>query len=68
MIKMKKEQIIETMQQSEIKSYLKQQGISKISLFGSYATDQAKKNSDIDFLFEEKKGNILSLFQLAQVI
>jgi len=65
---MKKETIIKKIQEKKVKEYLQKNGIAKISLFGSYAKDKANKDSDIDLLFEEKKGTILSLFELAQII
>lgn len=38
------------------KEKIKQLGVKKLVLFGSYARNQAKKKSDIDFLVEFKKG------------
>lgn len=60
--------IIKTMKSKKVKTYLEKNWILHLSLFGSYALWKSKKDSDIDFLFEEKKGTLLSLFQLAQVI
>ncbi|MGD9275660.1 MAG: nucleotidyltransferase domain-containing protein [Candidatus Pacearchaeota archaeon] len=37
------------------KAKLKKKGVKKIGLFGSYAKDSQKKDSDIDFLIEFKK-------------
>ena len=37
------------------KKKLKNKGVKKIGLFGSYARDEQKKESDIDFLIEMKK-------------
>jgi uncharacterized protein len=42
---------------------LKRSGISKASIFGSFARGEAGKNSDIDLLVEMKKGK--SLLDLA---
>lgn len=49
-----KEKIISVLEahKREIKSY----GVKKIILFGSYAQDRAKKESDLDFLVEFKLG------------
>ena len=63
-----KEAIIKKIQEKKVRTYLQKNGIVKLSLFGSYATGKANKDSDIDLLFEEKKGTILSLFELAQII
>lgn len=38
------------------KSELKQFGVKKLGLFGSYAKGTAKKDSDLDFLVEFKDG------------
>jgi hypothetical protein len=35
---------------------IKEVGVKKLILFGSYALDKQKGNSDIDFLVEYKKG------------
>ena len=49
-----KEEIIEKVElnKEKIRSF----GVKKLTLFGSYARGEAKKNSDIDFLVEFKKG------------
>lgn len=49
-----KEEIIYKIEQNkeEIKAF----GVKRLTLFGSYARDEAKKSSDIDFLVEFKKG------------
>ena|SRR3989344_7240173 len=49
-----KTSIIKTLEKNsdKIRSY----GVSKIVLIGSYARGNQKKNSDIDFLVEFKKG------------
>ena len=38
------------------KSQLKKFGVKSLSLFGSYAINKQKKDSDIDFLVEFEKG------------
>ena len=41
--------------------------ISKIGLFGSFAKDEATKNSDVDIIFDFKKDNsILDIYTLKQ--
>ena len=49
-----KEAIIKKLEnhKTEIKTF----GVKKLSLFGSYAKNTAKKGSDIDFLVEFKRG------------
>jgi predicted nucleotidyltransferase len=39
-------------------------GLSRVSLFGSYARGEATAESDVDFLVYEK-GPVMSLFQLS---
>ena len=45
--------ILETIKNE--KKELKEKGVKKIGLFGSYAKDKQKKKSDIDFLVEFDK-------------
>ena len=45
--------ILETIKNE--KKELKEKGVKKIGLFGSYAKDNQKKGSDIDFLVEFKE-------------
>jgi predicted nucleotidyltransferase len=40
----------------EYKLQIREFGVKKLTLFGSYARDEQKKTSDIDFLVEFKKG------------
>ncbi|MEK6824211.1 MAG: nucleotidyltransferase domain-containing protein [Nanoarchaeota archaeon] len=42
--------ILETIRKE--KKRLKEKGVKKIGLFGSYAKDKQKKGSDVDFLIE----------------
>lgn len=49
-----KEEIMEKVLENKPK--LKGFGVKKIALFGSYANDQAKEDSDLDFLVEFHKG------------
>lgn len=55
-IMMHKEGIIQRLEQN--KERIRQFGVQKITLFGSYARDEADRNSDMDFLvqFEEGRG------------
>jgi predicted nucleotidyltransferase len=41
---------------NEKQHYIKKFGVKSIGLFGSYATNNQKPESDIDFLVEFKKG------------
>jgi hypothetical protein len=56
MSKLTKEHILETIYQNA--DTLRGFGVKKLILFGSYAKDEQKKDSDIDFLveFEKKRG------------
>jgi len=45
---------------------LKNDGVIKAAIFGSYATGEQKKNSDIDIVIKYKKNN-KSLFDLIQL-
>lgn len=42
-------------------NYLKKYHLSKLALFGSYARDDAKEDSDIDILYELEQTSKLSL-------
>ena len=44
---------------------LKQEGVTKAALFGSFATGTAKKNSDVDLLVELKDS--ATLFDLSRL-
>ena len=48
--KLNSKTIIEKIKQEKVK--LKEKGVKKIGLFGSYAKDNQKQSSDIDFLVE----------------
>ncbi len=54
MVKLTKEIILDTLHKhkKEIRNF----GVKKISLFGSFARDEQNKNSDIDFLVEFEKN------------
>ncbi len=64
-----KEEILKTIELNS--KIIKNLGVKKLTLFGSYARDTQKNNSDIDFLveFENKRGlfddytNLLHLFE-----
>lgn len=54
---------------SALKPYLKEYGISRIAVFGSYARDEVKPDSDIDLLVEINKSyGILKFIALKQLI
>jgi len=66
---MNKENIIKKLRNSE--KELKERGVDKIGLFGSYAKQKQKKNSDIDFIvkFEYKSfENYMGLLFLLRKI
>jgi predicted nucleotidyltransferase len=48
---------------NRISETVKQYGVGKVYLFGSYARGEAKPDSDIDLCIE--KGNIHTLFELS---
>lgn len=55
MNKLNSRKIIEKIEKE--KGKLKEKGVKKIALFGSYANDKQNKKSDIDFLIEFEKIN-----------
>ena len=63
-----KENIISTIELNRIK--IKSFGVTKLTLFGSYARDEATVQSDIDFLVEFKEGRGLfdDCFDLTQFL
>lgn len=54
MVLLTKKEII--LKLEENKDKIKSLGVKKITLFGSYASDKAKPESDLDFLVEFEKG------------
>ena len=60
---MTKSQIVIEKIKNKILPILKEAGVKKSSLFGSYARGEGTKNSDIDMLIEPPKK--MSLFDLA---
>lgn len=57
--------LIQNLQQDDLKTMLKEQGVSYLGLFGSYARGEETQQSDIDLMidFDETK----SLFDLADI-
>jgi hypothetical protein len=54
---------------SALKPYLKEYGISRIAVFGSYARDEDKPDSDIDLLVDINKSyGLLKFINLKQLI
>jgi len=54
---------------SAVKPYLKEYGISRIAVFGSYAKGENTQDSDIDLLVDIKKNyGILKFITLKQLI
>jgi len=61
-----KNQILEQLKNK--KSFLqKEYGISKLGIYGSYARDEAKKNSDIDIFYERDASVKVSGFDLLRI-
>ncbi len=54
MIMMPKEEIIQKLEKNQAR--IRQFGVQKITLFGSYARDEADRNSDMDFLVQFGEG------------
>lgn len=48
----------------ELKPWLEERGIARVRLFGSYARDEARPDSDIDLLVEFSKPIGLRFFEL----
>ena len=63
MIEINSKTIIEKIKKERKK--LKEKGVKKIGLFGSYARGEQKKGSDIDFLVEVKRN--LSLLDIIEM-
>ena len=51
--------------EKKIVPILKQNGVAKAGIFGSYARGDYNKKSDVDILIQVKKGIKFSLFDLA---
>ena len=45
---------------------VKEYGIARLSIFGSYARGEANENSDLDFLID--KGDLMGLIQYCSLI
>jgi len=58
---MSKQDIIKKLNQKKVKDFLNAYGIQWLSLFGSYARDEAKKDSDIDLIYTQKKDSKMGL-------
>jgi len=54
---MSKQEIIKKLSQDKVKKFLTAYGIQWLSLFGSYARDEANKNSDVDLIYTQKKNS-----------
>lgn len=51
----------------KLEKFCRDNGITYLGLFGSYARGEQKKNSDIDLLYKLKKGKKITLFGLADL-
>lgn len=61
---MSENKVINAINQPEILKIFKKNNISHLYLFWSYAKNKAKKNSDIDILFEVKPWVIFTLLNI----
>lgn len=50
----------------ELKPWLESHGISRVRIFGSYARDEARPDSDIDLLVDFSKPVGLSFFEIEE--
>ena len=48
----------------ELKPWLESQGVARVRLFGSYARDEARPDSDVDLLVDFSKPMGLEVFSL----
>ncbi len=64
--KMDRKQILATL--TKHKSALEAMGVKSIALFGSYARDAARPDSDVDLLVELKEPKYLLLLQLTDYL
>jgi uncharacterized protein len=58
-------QVIQNLQQDDLKAMLKEQGVSYLGLFGSYARGEETQESDVDLMIDFDE--IKSLFDLADI-
>ncbi len=51
----------------EVRDQLRSRGVLKLGLFGSFVRDEAKRNSDVDFLvqFDPRQKNFDNFMQLS---
>jgi len=64
-----RQEIIEKLRDTQLQNYLKNKGIEHLSLFGSYARDEAKSDSDLDLLIQLQDGSrvwLLTLWAIEQ--
>ena len=61
---MTKEQIIQKIVQNE--NFLRNHGIKRIALFGSYSRNEQTSNSDVDFIWDLEKPRTLNSMGEAQ--
>jgi len=64
---MKKQDILNYLKTNQ-KYYYNNFGIKFIGIFGSFARDEANKNSDIDILYKIEKHKKLSMFKYLELI
>jgi len=62
-----RQEIIEKLRDTQLQNYLKNKGIEHLSLFGSYARDEAKSDSDLDLLIDIRSWAIVTLFTLSDI-
>jgi len=64
---MNKQDILQTLKLQQ-KEYLDRFGVSFIGLFGSFARDEARNDSDIDILYKVEKDKKLSMFSYLKLL
>ena len=64
---MNKQDILQTLK-SQQEEYLNRFGVSFIGLFGSFARDEARDDSDIDILYKIEKDKKLSMFSYLKLL
>ncbi len=67
---MKKEDILTKLREKNTKKFLQDCWIEHLSLFGSWARNQATENSDIDLLYTQKQDIVIwwNFFEIKEYI
>lgn len=59
---------IELLEKLNVNRFCKENNIKYLGLFGSYARDEQKNTSDVDFLFEVDNTTKVTLFGIGKMI